>query len=151
MPTMKNSWHERKSLQRWISMNGKDDKQFKAAFLPDALDQKLMDIFPGRVVRKDIVHKLKVGFSIPVFVLEYLLGKYCSSMDDEEIATGLQRVKEEIADRVVRADHSELIKARLQRTRTIKLIDLAMVTFDEKDQGGKYWANVATSGLDKVH
>ena len=132
-------------------MNGKDDKQFKAAFLPDALDQKLMDIFPGRVVRKDIVHKLKVGFSIPVFVLEYLLGKYCSSMDDEEIASGLQRVKEEIADRVVRADHSELIKARLQRTRTIKLIDLAMVTFDEKDQGGKYWAKLATSGLDKVH
>lgn len=132
-------------------MNGKTEKQSKTAFLPDALDQKLMDIFPGRVVRKDIVHKLKVGFSIPVFVLEYLLGKYCSSMDDEEIATGLQRVKEEIADRVVRADHSELIKARLQRTRTIKLIDLAMVTFDEKDQGGKYWAKLATSGLDKVH
>jgi predicted ATP-dependent Lon-type protease len=56
-------------------MNGKNETQSKTAFLPDALDQKLMDIFPGRVVRKDIVHKLKVGFSIPVFVLEYLLGK----------------------------------------------------------------------------
>ncbi|MFZ1467238.1 MAG: anti-phage BREX system Lon protease BrxL, partial [Anaerolineae bacterium] len=60
----------------------------------DALDVKLMEAFPGRVVRKDLVQKLKVGFSIPVYVLEYLLGKYCSTTDDDEIARGLELVKE---------------------------------------------------------
>jgi ATP-dependent Lon protease len=117
----------------------------------DALDQKLVEAFPGRVVRKDLVHKLKVGFSVPVYVLEYLLDKYCSSTDENEISQGLQLVKQAIADRVVRADQGELLKARLQRTRSIKLIDLVNVTFDEKDQGGKYWARLATAGLEKVH
>jgi ATP-dependent Lon protease len=132
-------------------MNGKSGQQSIRELVVDALDEKLITNFPGRVVRKDLVQKLKVGFSIPVFVLEYLLGKYCSSTDEEEITTGLARVKEEIADRVVRADQSELIKARLQRTRTMKLIDLVTVTFDEKDQAGKYWAKLGTAGLDKVH
>ena len=117
----------------------------------DVLDAKLAAAFPGRVVRKDLVQRLKVGFSIPVFVLEYLLGKYCSSTSDEEVAQGLVRVQEEIGERVVRADQSELIKSRLQRARAIKLIDLVQVTFDEKDQGGKYWARLATAGLEKVH
>jgi ATP-dependent Lon protease len=132
-------------------LNGNFSQQSETNALIDPLDEKLIAVFPGRVVRKDLVQKLKVGFSIPVFVLEYLLGKYCSSTDDEEIATGLIRVKEEIAERVVRADQGELIKARLQRTGSMKLIDLVTVTFDEKDQGGKYWARLATSGLERVH
>ena len=119
--------------------------------LIDGLDQKFVDAFPGRVVRKDLVHKLKVGFSIPVYVLEYLLGKYCSTTDEAEIAQGLQLVKQAIADRVVRADQGDLIKARLKRTGSMKLIDLVTVAFDEKDQGGKYWARLATAGLEKVH
>ena len=123
----------------------------QAAQLIDPLDQKLITAFPGRVMRKYLVHKLKVGFSIPVFVLEYLLGKYCSSTNEEEITKGLAYVKEEIAERVVLAGQGELIKARLQRSGSMKLIDLITVTFDEKDQGGKYWAKLVTSGLDKVH
>lgn len=119
--------------------------------LPDSLDCKLIEAFPGRVVRKDLVHRLKVGFSVPVYVLEYLLGKYCSSTDDEEISQGLQLVKDTIHERVVQADQGELVKARLKKTGTMKLIDLVTVTFDEKDNGGKYWARLATSGLDKVH
>lgn len=117
----------------------------------DALDDKLIDAFPGRVVRKDLVQRLKVGFSIPVYVLEYLLGKFCSTTDEDQIASGLQNVKDMIAERVVRSDQNELVKARLQRYRSLKLIDLVTVTFDEKDQGGKYWARLATSGLDRVH
>jgi ATP-dependent Lon protease len=117
----------------------------------DALDSKLIDAFPGRVVRKDLVQRLKVGFSIPVYVLEYLLGKYCSTTDESEIDSGLQSVKEMIKERIVRSDQSELIKARLQRFRSIKMIDMVTVSFDEKDRGGKYWAKFATSGLDKVH
>ena len=128
-------------------MNGNAEK----VKLVDPLDNKLLEFFPGRVVRKDLVHKLKVGFNIPVYVLEYLLGKYCSTANEEDIRQGLDLVKQAIGDRVVRADQGELIKARLQRSGAIKLIDLITVTFDEKDQGGKYWAKLATSGLDKVH
>ena len=87
----------------------------------DALDQKLVEAFPGRVVRKDLVHKLKVGFIVPVYVLEYLLGKYCSSTDENEISQGLQLVKQSIADRVVRADQGDLLKARLKRSGSMKL------------------------------
>ena len=64
---------------------------------------------------------------------------------------GLANVKEMIKERIVRSDQSELIKARLQRFRSMKMIDMVTVTFDEKDQGGKYWAKFATSGMDKVH
>ena len=101
-------------------MNG--DKE--QTVLMDSLDEKLIKAFPGRVVRKDLVHNLKVGFNIPVYVLEYLLGKYCSTTDDEGVSQGLSMVKQAIADRVVHADQGELIKARLQRSGTMKLIDL---------------------------
>jgi len=117
----------------------------------DDLDKKLIEAFPGRVVRKDLVQRLKVGFSIPVYVLEYLLGKYCSTTDETQIDSGVTNVKDLIKERIVRSDQSELIKARLQQRRSLKMIDMITVTFDEKDQGGKYWAKFATSGLDKVH
>ena len=136
-----------------VTMEGSPTNVTPAGDLPgvDTLDQRLMRTFPGRVVRKDLVQKLKVGFSIPVYVLEYLLGKYCSTTDEDEIAQGLQLVKDAIAERVVRADQGELIKARLQRTGSLKIIDLVTVIFDEKDRGGKYWAKLATAGLDKLH
>jgi ATP-dependent Lon protease len=117
----------------------------------DDLDRKLAGAFPGRVVRKDLVKRLKVGFSIPVYVLEYLLGKYCASADPTEIEEGLKLVKSAIAERIVRGDETELIKARLQRSGTLKLIDVVSATFDEKIQGGKFWAYLATCGLNNVH
>src|SRR6266545_4215805 len=100
----------------------------------DSLDAKLAEAFPGRIVRKDLVKKLKVGFNVPVYVLEYLLGKYCSTINEDEIRAGLEQVK-----------------ARLQRSGSLKLIDLVTVTFDEKVMGGKFWAKLATCGLDKAH
>lgn len=124
---------------------------FDNQLMLDALDEKLINAFPGRVVRKDLVKKLKVGFNIPVYVLEYLLGKYCSTTDEDEIKTGVEMVKQTIAERIVRADETELIKSRLQRTGSLKLIDLVTATFDEKVQGGKFWAKLATCGLDRVH
>lgn len=115
----------------------------------DEIDKKLITLFPGRVVKKDLVKDLKVGFTIPVFVLEYLLGKYCSTTDEDEIQSGLIQVKNAIAERIVHGDQSELIKARLERFGTIKLIDLATVTFDERS--GKYWAHLATAGLSHIN
>ena len=78
----------------------------------DALDRKLIDVFPGRVVRKDLVQRLKIGFSIPVYVLEYLLGKYCSTTDESQIDAGVANVKEMIKERIVRSDQS--LAARLR-------------------------------------
>ncbi len=117
----------------------------------DESDRKLMGTFAGRVVRKDLVKKLKVGFNVPVYALEYLLGKYCSTTNRAEIEVGLEQVKQIIRERIVRADQGEPIKARLQKHGSMKIIDLCTVTFDEKDQGGRYWARLATSGLDYVH
>src|ERR1017187_3720475 len=117
----------------------------------DELDRKLAGAFAGRVVRKDLVKRLKTGFSIPVYVLDYLLGKYCSSTDPQEIEEGLKLVKSAIAERVVRGDENEMVKARLQRSGSLKFIDAVTVTFDEKVQGGKFWAKLSTCGLDKVH
>jgi len=117
----------------------------------DELDKKLAAAFPGRFVRKDLVKKLKIGFNIPVYVLEYLLGKYCSTTDESEIQKGLESVKSAIAERIVRPDQTELIKAQLQMFGTKKMIDLVTVSFDEKVQGGKFWARLVTCGLDKVH
>ena len=67
----------------------------------DVLDQKLFSAFPGRVVRKDLVKRFKVGDNIPVYVLEYLLGKYCSTTNEKEIEEGIQRVKDVISERIV--------------------------------------------------
>src|SRR5450759_356566 len=114
------------------------------ALVLDDLDRKLAGAFAGRVVRKDLVKRLKTGFSIPVYVLEYLLGKYCSSTDPQEIEEGLKLVKSAIAERIVRGDENELVKARLQRSGSLKLIDMVTATFDEKVQGGKFWARLAT-------
>src|SRR5712691_289345 len=98
------------------------------AVMLDDLDRKLAAAFAGRIVRKDLVKKLKVGFNVPVYVLEYLLGKFCSTSDRDEIEAGLKEVKETIAERIVRADQTELIKARLQKQGSMKLIDLCTVT-----------------------
>src|ERR1039457_5368066 len=117
----------------------------------DDLDRKVARAFAGQVVSKDLVRRLKVGFSIPVYVLEYLLGKYCSSTDPQEIEEGLKLVKSAIAERIVRGDENELVKARLQRAGSLKLIDLVTATFDEKVQGGKFGSRLSTVGRDKVH
>lgn len=132
-------------------MNGNDVENGQASVWIDDLDQKLIEAFPGRVVRKDLVQKLKVGFSIPVYVLEYLLGKHCSTTDEEQIEAGIERVKSEIAERVVRSDQRELLKSKLHRTGSIKIIDQVTATLDETVEGGKYWAHLVTAGLDKVN
>ena len=59
----------------------------------DLLDQKVLDLFPGKVVRKDLLGPLKGEFNVPAYVLEYLLGKYCASHDTEVVGQGLEEVK----------------------------------------------------------
>ena len=70
----------------------------------DALDDKANRLFAGKVVRKDLVRKVKTGANVPVFVLEFLLGKYCASSDEMAIQMGLQVVNETLANNYIRAD-----------------------------------------------
>src|SRR2546429_5919770 len=74
--------------------------------LRDQLDDKVTRVFAGKVVRKDLVRKVKVGANVPVFVLEYLLGKYCATEDPAAIAAGLRVVKTTLAANFVRPDEA---------------------------------------------
>ena len=78
------------------------------------LDQLLNAHFAGRVVRKDLTKLIKEGANVPVYVLEYLLGMYCASDDEEIIEQGLQNVKTILAENYVRPDEAEKIKAQLE-------------------------------------
>src|SRR2546427_9432821 len=72
----------------------------------DTLDASVNEIFSGKVVRKDLVSKVKVGANVPVFVLEFLLGKYCASTDPVAIEMGLQVVNDTLAKNYIRPDES---------------------------------------------
>src|SRR5512139_3501729 len=80
----------------------------------DALDDKVKRLFAGKVVRKDLVRKVKVGTNVPVFVLEFLLGKYCASADEVSIQMGLQVVNDTLANNYIRADESMKAQATVK-------------------------------------
>ena len=115
----------------------------------DALDEKLAAAFPGRVVRKDLVRSVKSGFNVPVYVLEYLLGKYCASTDPDIVAEGLSYVKQTLAEHFVRADESEKIKSMTRERGTFRVIDKVRVRLIETED--KYWAELTNMGLKNVH
>src|SRR5659263_11859 len=87
------------------------------------LDDKLREYFPGKIVRKDLTKKIKVGANVPVYVLEYLLGMYCSSMDEEEIDAGVQNVKQILAENYVRPDEAQKIISKIRERGTYTVID----------------------------
>ena len=89
----------------------------------DQLDKLANETFAGRVVRKDLVRQVKVGANVPVYVLEFLLGKYCASDDPFAIETGLMVVNQTLKDNFIRPDESELAKARVKQKGQYRLID----------------------------
>lgn len=115
----------------------------------DAIDSKLTQAFPGRVVRKDLVRNIKGGFNVPVYVLEYLLGKYCSSTDAQIINEGLELTRQTLSQNFVRADESEKIKSMTRERGTFKIIDKVRVRLVETED--KYWAELTNMGLNNVH
>lgn len=96
------------------------------------LDAKLIEYFPGKIVRKDLTKRLKEGANVPVYVLEYLLGMYCASADDEQIDIGMDRVKQVLAENYVRPDEAEKIKAKIREAGSFKIIDKVTVRLNEK-------------------
>ena len=79
----------------------------------DDLNTKLKHYFDGRIVRKDLTKRIKEGANVPVYVLEYLLGKYCSQ-DESLIEQGVANVKQILAENYVRPDEAEKIKSKLR-------------------------------------
>ncbi|MFB1491477.1 protease Lon-related BREX system protein BrxL, partial [Thiocapsa sp. C3-3m] len=113
----------------------------------DALDDKTNRIFAGKVVRKDLVRKVKVGANVPVFVLEYLLGKYCASSDEMAIQMGLQVVNDTLADNYIRPDESTKAQSKVKENGRHTFIDKVKVRLVDS----QYWADVTNFGHNHVH
>jgi ATP-dependent Lon protease len=96
------------------------------------LDDLLNRHFAGRVVRKDLTKLVKEGANVPVYVLEYLLGSYCASNDEQVIQEGLKTVKRILAENYVRPDEAEKVKSTIRERGSLKIIDKATVTLNEK-------------------
>jgi ATP-dependent Lon protease len=112
------------------------------------LDALLNEHFAGKIVRKDLTKLVKEGANVPVFVLEYLLGNYCSSHDDEVVADGLQTVKRILTDNFVRPDEAEKIKSLIREKGTYKVIDKVNVQLNEKRD--VYEAQLVSLGIKGV-
>src|SRR5262245_64080458 len=115
----------------------------------DLLDSKVADAFPGKVVRKDLVRKVKVGANVPVFVLEYLLGKYCASSDAMAIQMGIDVVNKTLAESYVSPDEATRAQAKLKEKGRHTFIDKVSVRLLPSDD--KYWATLANFGDKYVH
>lgn len=98
----------------------------------DYLDQKAARDFEGFLVRKDLVRTFSRQFPVPTYVVEFLLGRYCASTDEDEIQEGLQIVQRQLANRSVRSGDEELFKSRAKNEGIIKIIDLINVRLDVK-------------------
>ena len=113
------------------------------------LDDLLIRHFPGKVVRKDLTKLVKEGANVPVYVLEYLLGNYCASSDEEVIREGLATVKRVLAENYVRPDEAEKVKSVIRELGRMKLIDKVSVTLNEKrDVYEALLANLGVKGVE---
>ena len=114
----------------------------------EIIKEKLREHFDGRIVRKDLTKKIKEGANVPVYVLEFLLGQYCSSDDDTIIESGVQQVKRILADNFVRPDESQKILSQLRKRGSHTVIDMITVQLDI--QKNRYFAEFSNLGLQKV-
>jgi ATP-dependent Lon protease len=99
----------------------------------DDLDRKLNEIYPGRAVRKDLTKRIREGASVPVYVLEYLLGMYCATDDEETIEQGVERVKQILSENYVRPDEAETVKSKVRERGRFNVIDRVTVKLNERD------------------
>lgn len=112
----------------------------------DQLDQKIIDTFPGKIVRKDLTAMMKKGANVPTFVLEYLLGMYCSTDDEDAIKTGIEKIKKVLSENYVRPDESEKIKSKIKELGEYTVIDKIEVFLDEHED--KYVARFTNLRID---
>ncbi len=113
-----------------------------------ALSQKLNELFAGRVVRKDLVQRVKKGTNAPTFVLEFLLARYCATDDADEIESGLVAVNETLQGNFVRPNESNAAQSMVQQTGSHKFIDKVRVTHNEKEK--RHWAEMENFGSRRI-
>jgi ATP-dependent Lon protease len=113
----------------------------------DVLDDKANQLFAGKVVRKDLVRKVKVGANVPVFVLEFLLGKYCASTDELAIQMGLQVVNDTLANNYIRPDESGKAQSKVKENGKYSFIDKVKVRLVDSD----YWAEAVNFNNKFLH
>jgi len=113
----------------------------------DQLDNKANQFFSGKVVRKDLVRKVKVGANVPVFVLEFLLGKYCASSDELAIQMGLQVVNDTLSNNYIRPDESAKAQSKVKENGKYSFIDKVKVRLVDSD----YWAEAVNFNNKFLH
>lgn len=114
----------------------------------EIIKDKLRQNFDGKIVRKDLTKKIKEGANVPVYVLEFLLGQYCSSDDDEVIEQGVQNVKRILADNFVRPDEAQKVLSRLRSQGSHTIIDMVTVRLDIKKDC--FFAEFSNLGLANI-
>ena len=112
------------------------------------LQKKVMDAFTGKVVRKDLAFLVKGGLPVPTYVLEYLLGQYCASDDEEVINDGLEKVKQIIRNNYVNRADAESVKGTIRENGQYRVIDKITVVLNERsDEYNATFANLGLSGV----
>ena len=109
-------------------------------------DVKVLDNFPGKVVRKDLTALMKKGANVPTYVLEYLLGMYCATDDEEAIEVGIGKIRRILSENYVRPDQSEYVKSKIKENGQHTIIDKITVIFDERED--KYVARFTNLRMD---
>lgn len=98
----------------------------------DALDRLAAEAFKGLIVRKDLVRQFRGQFPVPTYVVEFMLGRYCATTDEQEIAEGVELVRGQLTSRTVRAGEDELVKSRARETGAVRVIDIVTARLDAK-------------------
>jgi ATP-dependent Lon protease len=114
----------------------------------DQLDQKLVDVFSGKVVRKDLLHRIKKGTNVPTFVLEFLLARYCASEEEAEIQAGLEAVLATLQDNYVRPDEANAAQSKVATRGRHRFIDKVHVNYVEREK--RHWAALENFNSQRV-
>lgn len=111
-----------------------------------AFDEKVLAYFPGKAVRKDLTALMKKGANVPTYVLEYLLGMYCATDDEDAIELGLKKIRRILSENYVRPDQSEYVKSKIKENGQYTVIDKITVVFDDRED--KYVARFTNLRMD---
>lgn len=114
----------------------------------DIIDEIADKVFEGKIVRKDLVAKIKGGANVPIYVLEYLLGMYCNQTDEESIFLGMEKVKKILAENYVRPDEAEKVKSKIKEIGTYNVIDKITVKLNEKKD--RYESSLSNLGVNNI-
>lgn len=114
----------------------------------EQIQRKLRQNFDGKIVRKDLTKKIKEGANVPVYVLEFLLGQYCSSDDEDIVQSGVETVKRILSENYVRPDESEKVLSKLRQTGSMTIIDRVSVHLNLKyDEYEAEFSNLGLGGV----